>query len=258
MTVNDTSNIDPNEHRSERRAEIHSNQLAFVERKSNPLLWTTVLKDLHVFQNGEQLSEMVICNNLLDCWWAVRFDNRDRPIYLPFLEVNDLGWAIIQGRAEYPAGFQEGVFKGLYSAVVPHTTGRRVCFFLHRPICTLSRKGRKETTKTTRDHFFPVLFDYVARTAYAFGVGDLSNQRIEVKIGAQSGWDRWQGPDLWKLIGHHLGWAQDVGDPGTVRVVEKSWCQVRKISLCCFGIDQRTLSSFNRRETIVECILIES
>ena len=44
---------------------------------------------------GNQLNEKVICNNLLDWWWPLRFDPGERPLYLTFTEVDSIGKRIV-------------------------------------------------------------------------------------------------------------------------------------------------------------------
>ena len=82
------------------------------------------------------------------------------------------------------------------------------------------------------DHFFPVVFDYPAHTAYAFGVVSVKKPEIRVELAQTSGWDCWMGPQLWKVIGQELHWGEDIGDSETVNVVTKNWEQVNS-HFCC-------------------------
>ena len=222
-----SSHIDRNQRDKAHRLAISMDQTAFMRRKAIPYEWLEVLRSLDVLSPGMQLSEKVICNHILGSWWDLRFDSCTRPIYLPHPEVFELSRAIVLGAAERPQRFEDGVFNVLYRSVVPSATDKRVCFFLHRNQSALSGDGADSTFKP--NHYFPVLFDYGAHRAYAFGTLNAMEVNVSVKEGQKSDWHRWQGSQLWEIIGYQLGWAGDIGDPATVGVVVKNWKQVGRL-----------------------------
>jgi hypothetical protein len=102
--------------------------------------------------------------------------------------------------------------------VAPAAREKSVCFFIHR--------GQGRNIMNHGNHFFPVLFDYEAHKAYAFGVSSCPESVCSSCEGMESGWQEWLGPGLWKLIGNELDWRDEVGDTDTVTVVTKNWLQV--------------------------------
>ena len=189
-----------------------------------PYEWLEVLRCLDILAPGEQVSEKVICNHILDFWWGLRFRLRKGPIYLPFTEVLQLSRDVVNGVAQPSQTFEGGVFQSLYHSIIPNDKDRRVCFFLHRSQPALSM-GHIDSLREP-NHYFPVLFDYRAHRAYAFGILSVSEPGVVVRNGTQSNWDLWQGPELWEMIGSALGWVGDIGKLATVNVVTKSWPQV--------------------------------
>ena len=168
----------------------------------------------------------------------------------PFEEVNSLSHKIVGCWGGTLLRFEEGAFSNLYGSVVPTTTKRRVCFFLHRRQDELLYGKTSALAKT--NHFFTVLFDYGTHRAYAFGTSCVSESEVRISMGLESRWNSWQGPGLWEMIGMELGWVGDVGDSATVTVVIKNWAQV------CHSpghILKETAKQFPRRMALtVECI----
>jgi hypothetical protein len=229
----DSSNINRNEHDQAMRDNIHNDEVAYQTRIALPHEWLEVLRSLDVFRPKTFLSEKVICNYLLDCWWSHRFDPHTRPIYLPFTEIHLLSAKVIRGIQTEEISFENGSFNRLYCSVVPTATDKRVCFVLHRNEAHLLHG--KTGSLAACNHFFPVLFDYDSHKAYAFGVWNVRGEMKEVKYGQSSRWKSWSGPELWDRIGRELGWAADVGDPDTVTVVVKNWRQVCFHLRCAVG-----------------------
>lgn len=221
----DSSQINRNEKDVARRKAIDDDEKAYQRRKSDPNESLEVLVSLDVLGDGRQLSEKVICNYVLDHWWDVRFSPGKRPIYLSFLEVNELGWDIIQDKVKHPKRFEDGEFGKLYRSVASRVEDRRVCFFVHRNQSAMARGVRDKLQHS--NHFFPVVFDYTAHKAYAFGVVSVREEEVRSERGENSLWGCWLGPELWKSIGEEMHWGSDVGDVETVCVVTKNWRQVR-------------------------------
>ena len=228
----DSSQINKNEADPALRNAIHLDESSYLRRKANPREWSYVLQNLKVFGPNRRLDEKAICNYLLDCWWDLRFVPHTRPIYLLFEKVHRLSRAIVNNIPPHPESFESGVFSEMYRSVAPGAADKRVCFFLLRNTATLFT-GQVDMLQDS-NHFFPVLFDYGAHTAYAFGIWSVGRQlEISVEEGPQSRWGCWHGAELWKLIAVHLGWNQDVGNPSTVSVVIKNWPQV--CQFLCYG-----------------------
>lgn len=137
------------------------------------------LHSLTVFHPGEQVNEKVICNNLFALWWPLRFHPSKRPVYLTFSEVSNLSHSIVSGRDTFETRLEKRAFQYLYQSIIPQTTeiDKWVCFFLHQNYKGLSNPAHDSWVNS--NHFFPVLFDYGARTAYAFRVS--TYQDIQVK-----------------------------------------------------------------------------
>ena len=219
----DTSHINRNEHNEVQREAIHGDEVEYQIRKAFPFEWLEILSTLGALEPKTFLSDKIINNYLLTCWWALRFAPQAGPIYLGFSEVNDLSRDVLRGETQ-PVCFSDGIFRPLYSSVVPATANRQVCFFLHR-----NQSCMRTSTGGPMDHanhFFLVLFDYGTHTAYVFGTLDMSTKEIDVQCGLDSGWDHWLGPGLWTIIGQQLDWMADIGDPATVIVTTKNWHQV--------------------------------
>ena len=189
--------------------------MTYLTRKAMPARWTQVLLNLNTLGPVSYLHEDVICNHLLETWWDLRFRPHTRPIYLPYSHIDSLCQKIAQGDMQVPTGSGDGAFKDMYRSTVPTTPDKRVCFFLHDRIFT------PDNSKM----FFPILFDYGAHTAYAFGTSTPGADFVAGR-GDQSTWNRWLGPKLWTVIGRHLGWMVDDGKPATVKVVTKKWTKV--------------------------------
>jgi hypothetical protein len=223
----DSSHINKNEKDKEMRIAIHKDQVAYERRKSNG---DEVLGDLHVMEDEQQLSEKVICNNLLDHWWDVRFSPGKRPIYLAFAEVHELSGDIAhKGIAGSELTLETGVFKNLYRSVAVKPKQKWVCFFLHRNQAEMSEG--KMSNLHRADHFFPVVFDYKTKRAHCFGVLSTPNPEVKVEAGPIKSWACWMGPQLWTIIGQEMGWGDDVGNTDAVTVISKSWPQVSR-SMC--------------------------
>ena len=225
----DSSQINRNERDPALREAMQLDQVAYETRKANPVEWLEVLKNLDVLDDGRQLSEKVICNFLLDLWWDLRFAPGTRPLYLPFAEVYSLGFKILSGNQATSGGLEEGMFNLLYKSTASRATDKRVCFFLHRNQMAMCQ-GKRDLLHSS-NHFFPVVFDYTTHKAHAFGIISDPAPNIREEAAKDSGWSCWLGPELWKLIGEELGWAEDVGDPGTVCIITKSWPQVYRPSI---------------------------
>ncbi|KAI9449509.1 hypothetical protein HD554DRAFT_2181041 [Boletus coccyginus] len=67
-------------------------------------------------------------------------------------------------------------------------------------------------------HFFAVVFDYTAHTAYVFG-RKLSNNNPQY----DADWKAWRGPERWKIIADLHLW--DAGDPEDTMVIIRDWPQ---------------------------------
>ena len=80
----DVSLLNRNEHNEAFRDALHNDEVAYQTRMALPHEWLNILADLSVMAPGMYLSDKVICNYLLNCWWALRFTPNARPIYLAF------------------------------------------------------------------------------------------------------------------------------------------------------------------------------
>jgi len=198
----------------------------YEKRKGLAGEFLEVLSSLDVLDDGRQLSEKVICNYLLDRWWDLRFSPGKRPIYLAFAEVHELSREIAKAGGAIRSSLQleEGAFSTFYGSVAPRAKDRRVCFFLHRNQAAVA-SGKKNALHGA-NHFFPVVFDYLAKRAHCFGVVPVQQPEIQEDEGGESDWGHWMGPQLWSLIGQEMGWGDVVGDAETVTVVTKNWPQV--------------------------------
>lgn len=230
-----SSHINPNETDEVLRKAIWEDEKEQQHRKAHPDEWTHVLENLCTLAPKEQPDTDIICNLLLSQWWDERFTPQRGPIYLPFREVHRLSKVLAIQTPEPSVGFEGGIFSKLYRSVVPHAVEKWVCFFLGRNEAGLRYKGNRGM----REHpnrFFPVVFDYRAHKAYVFGEinGPDTKSTVDISEGVQSRWAIWLGPELWKEIGRHLGWSEEIGDPATVRVVAKAWGQVRMPSCCSY------------------------
>ena len=233
------------------REKIHKDEMAYQKRVGMPYEWLDVLINLDVFSPKTFLSEKVICNHLLDCWWTHRFDPYTRPIYLPFTEIHLLSGKVVE---DEEVSFDGGAFARLYRSVVPTAADKRVCFFLLRNQSHLINDV--EGGLDGCNHFFSVLFDYNSHRAHVFGTLSVKEKVTEVNTGESSGWNAWSGPTLWGRIGKELGWAADVGDVHTVNVVVKNWPQVcgrPRCAVVCGLIHE--LPILDRTATIVGYIL---
>lgn len=225
LVVVDSSSINRNESNQTLRNQIYQDEKEYQVRKALPYEWLEVLQSLPVIGPKRYLSEKVICNYLLDCWWALRFSPQIGATYLPFSEVNQLSHSILTNQPTL-LNFQSGVFKSLYRSVISTRTTKRVCFFLHRNLELVSQ-GERDTLARP-NHFFPVVFNYDTHEAFVFGAWSTIKKKEETRIGKgqESRWDAWLGSDLWRTIGHQLDWSNNVGDPAAVTVTIKNWHQV--------------------------------
>jgi hypothetical protein len=220
----DSSLINPNEHRKAQRDEIQKDEETYQRRKGSAWEWVEVYQNLEVFRPRTYLSEKVICNHILDQWWALRFHPHPRPMYLPFTELHMISGLIVSGEKGVAKSFKEGCFGSMYRSVAPTAADKRVCFFLNRNHLKLS-EGVGDNLEQC-NHFFSVLFDYGANTAYTFGTSNPKEPEVTIHPASQTQWHSWQGPDLWTIVGHELGWGDHVCKPSMVTVVAKNWPQV--------------------------------
>ena len=214
----DSTQIDRNEMDEVQRQAIKHDEAGYQYRKSLEEEWIEVLGNLDVLEDGRQVSEKVICNNILQHWWDVRFSPGERPIYLPFTEVHMLSWKISHGGQEDWTSLDDGPFGNMYQSTASRLVDKRVCFFLHRNLETKAMENG--------NHFFPVLFDYDAGRAWAYGVSPVPESQTLVESALDSDWDCWFGPQLWTTIAFGMGWGEIAGLPQTMSVVAKNWPQV--------------------------------
>lgn len=221
----DFSHVDPNEKDADKRELIKEEEGNYRKRMSLFHEWTEVIRSLGVLDDGKWLSEKVICNQILDQWWIIKNSySRRSPIYLAYAEVDDLSRGLSRKGHIRPRTFDTGPFKDLYRSVAFRENDKCVCFFLHRNQLNLTTGKR---TLESSNHFFPVLFDYGAHTAHAFGCISTLMPEVRVERGRDSSWASWLGPELWTAIGSNMGWQEeDVCNPDKVRVVTKNWRQV--------------------------------
>lgn len=207
---------------------IQKDQVEYEKMKSNGNELIEVLTNLEVLGDRRYLSEKVINNYLMDQWWGRRFAPGNRPIYLYFQQIHQISGQMNVSDLEPSPSFEEGAFQPLYRSVAPSSNHRSVCFFLNRNQAAISNQHSKSKDggMSGANHFFPVVFDYAANTAYCFGIS--STQTPEVRIESKQGsWNLWKGSQLWSIIGTEIGWLKPE-DPSleNTTVVIKNWNQV--------------------------------
>lgn len=209
------------------RKAIRQDELEYEARKGNGLEIVEVLKSLSVLGHQRYLSEKVIHNHLMDQWWDLRYSPGKRPIYLDFTLVHEISTEAKDFVSNEDLG--SGAFGGLYRSVAPKSKHKWVCFFLFRNQGTICDEKSDDGDGGIygANHFFPVVFDYEARTVHCFGISSVGDPEIRVEAEKDSGWKRWRGPQMWQVIATEMGWSDHVSSKSDdVTVVTKNWPQV--------------------------------
>lgn len=213
------------------RTLIVENHRTYLSLKGSPYEWQEMLDTLEVFGPNKWLSEKVICRFLMDHWWPLRYGSETGLVYLPFAILQELSTGICrrgQTDRQNAPDFVDGPFYRQYSSVIPQISRRRVGFILIRNVGSMSAADFSWRDVLQRpNHFFPVVFDYDSRIAYAFGAFGGSRPGIRHQGGTESDWDRWYGPELWMELAHLLGWSGVLCPTDEMQVVSKEWSQVR-------------------------------
>jgi len=172
---------------------------------ANPLIWGPPILEINTLKDKQWIGASIMDFFLLHHWLQVRDDA------LMYYLDSSISFA---GYKEPPTVDEISQFRHRY---LLHSNPRPP-----QPIVFVALSG---------DHYFPVVFDYSALTAFVFGF-DIN--KTGVCVGESVQWHNWHGPALWVKFARLYGWPEvDFEDVSLVRI---DWLQVCRY-LCPLHLD---------------------